>query len=303
MDFEIVAEGLRFPEGPIWMEDGSVIVVEIEAGRITRVKPNGEKQVIATTGGGPNGAALGPDGKIYVCNNGGFAWTQQDGLLFPGHQPLDYSGGRIEVVDIDSGKVERLYHECDGIPLRGPNDIVFDADGGFYFTDCGKTRDHDVDVGGVFYGHIDGRPARAVARDLMTANGCGLSPDGATLYVALTTQRLLLGFDLEEPGKAAPSPLMPGRVVASFPGRQWLDSLAVTADGQVCVATIIEGHGIASVDPTTGVVTDMPFPDILTTNICFGGADMQDAWVTLSASGRLAKLRWDRPGLRLANYR
>ena len=107
MDYEIVTEGLRFPEGPIWMEDGSVIVVEIAAGRLTRVRPNGAKETVANLGGGPNGAAIGPDGRVYVCNNGGFAWTEHDGLLFPGRQPEDYSGGRIEAVDLATG-LDRL---------------------------------------------------------------------------------------------------------------------------------------------------------------------------------------------------
>ena len=45
------------------------------------------------------------------------------------------------------------------------------------------------------------------------------------------------------------------------------------------------------------VATDDPF----TTNICWGGADLMDAYVTLSGTGRLAKRRWPRPGLRLAH--
>ena len=48
---EIVTEGLRFPEGPIAMPDGSVILVEIEAQRLTRVLPDGTKQLVAETGG------------------------------------------------------------------------------------------------------------------------------------------------------------------------------------------------------------------------------------------------------------
>ena len=52
----------------------------------------------------------------------------------------------------------------------------------------------------------------------------------------------------------------------------------------------------------TGAQEDFAFPDLLTTNIVFGGDDMMDAWVTLSTSGRLAKCRWPRPGLRLAHY-
>lgn len=302
MDYEIVTEGLRFPEGPIWMEDGSVIVVEIAAGRLTRVRPNGTKETVANLGGGPNGAAIGPDGRVYVCNNGGFAWTEHDGLLFPGRQPEDYSGGRIEAVDLATGRVERLYDSCDGVSLKGPNDLVFDGKGGFYFTDCGKSREHEVDVGAVFYAKADGSAIRAVARGLMRPNGCGLSPDGKTLYVSLTSDRVLLAFDLTADGEAAPGWPVPGRVVASFPGRQWLDSLAVTADGHVCIAALVDNPGIVSVDPASGAVTQFSLPDVITTNICFGGADMRDAWITQSTTGKLIRTRWERPGLRLAYY-
>lgn len=303
MDMDIVTDGLRFPEGPVWMLDGSVIVVEIAAGRITRVRPDGSKETVAEPGGGPNGAAIGPDGRLYVCNNGGFGWIEENGQLIPHNTAPDYSGGRIEAVDLDTGKVEVLYHACDGFGLRGPNDIVFDAQGGFYFTDLGKGRDRDADHGGVYYAKPDGSKIVTVAYPLDNANGVGLSPDGRTLYVSETTRRDLLAFDILEPGVAGPSPgLFPGRPVASFPARQWLDSLAVTADGHVCVGTLLDIPGIAMVDTRTGSYTDHPFDDLLVTNICFGGADMQDAWITLSTTGRLAKVRWDRPGLKLPHY-
>ena len=66
-----ITSGLQFPEGPIAMNDGSVLVVEIKRGTLTRVTPDGTKEVVAETGGGPNGAAIGPDGMVYICNNGG----------------------------------------------------------------------------------------------------------------------------------------------------------------------------------------------------------------------------------------
>jgi gluconolactonase len=301
--FEIVAEHLRFPEGPVWMLDGSVIVVEIAAGRITRVCPDGRCEVVATPGGGPNGAAIGPDGALYVCNNGGFEWDESSGLLIPGKAARDYTTGRIERVDLATGKVERLYDHCDGYKLSGPNDIVFDAHGGFWFTDLGKHHDYGTDYGGLYYARADGSAIRrAVFGPNM--NGVGLSPDGRTVYTALTSERLLLAFDIVGVGEVAPSALaaMPGRVVASFDGRVLLDSLAVDADGNVCVATLVDRPGIASVDPASGAKSWRDFPDLLTTNIAFGGADMMDAWVCLSTTGRLVKTRWDRPGLRLAHY-
>ena len=300
----IVAEGLAFPEGPVWFEDGSVVLVEIKAGRVTRVRADGTTQVIATPGGGPNGLALGPDGALYLCNNGGFTWSGDgEGMLLPGGAPDDYECGRIERIDLATGKVDRLYDACDGHKLSGPNDIVFDAHGGFWFTDLGKHRAHSTDAGGLFYAHPDGsRIVCAVHGPNM--NGVGLSPDGRTVYAACTQARLLLAFDITGLGTVAPSaiPALPGRVVTSFPGYTYLDSLAVEANGRIAVATLVERPGICSVDPVTGAQEDFAFPDLLTTNIVFGGDDMMDAWVCLSTTGKLAKCRWPRAGLRLAHY-
>jgi gluconolactonase len=139
-ELTVVTEGLRFPEGPIAMPDGSVLLVEIARGTLSRVV-DGEIEVVAQLGGGPNGAAIGPNGLCYVCNNGGFQWVEaSDGRLFPGEEPESYSSGRIEVVDLETRRVEVLYTHCEGQPLRGPNDLVFDSRGGFWFTDHGKRR-------------------------------------------------------------------------------------------------------------------------------------------------------------------
>jgi gluconolactonase len=143
----VLATGLRFPEAPVWMEDGSVILVEIERQCITRVTANGTVSVIATPGGGPNGLAIGPDGALYCCNNGGFMWQQQQGYLRPVGPAADYVTGRIERIDPNTGDVRVLYDRCGDHKLLGPNDIVFDHQGGFYFTDLGKARARDRDWG------------------------------------------------------------------------------------------------------------------------------------------------------------
>ena len=300
MHIEIVAEGLRFPEGPIWMKDGSIILCEIESGRIVRVRADGAKEVVAVTGGGPNGAAIGPDGALYVCNNGGIKFFEHDGLMMSlAETSDDYNGGSIDRVDLITGKVDRLYESCDGRRLSAPNDIVFDKDGGFWFSDLGKHFEHHTDYGALCYAKADGSMIKRVVPRIHP-NGVGLSPDGKTLYAALTYEHIVLGFDIVGPGELKEGNILPGWLAGSLPNRRMPDSLAVTQDGRICVGVVLSEPGVDMVDPATGEVIHYDFPDLATTNICFGGADMQDAWVTLSTSGRLAKVRWDRPGLPLA---
>ena len=297
---EITSE-LEFPEGPIAMSDGSVIVVEIARGTLSRVTTDGEISVVADLGGGPNGAAIGPDGQCYVCNNGGFEWTKvPDGRTFPGLQPEDYSGGRIERVDLETGNSTVLYHECDGEPLKGPNDIVFDADGGFWFTDHGKTRSRDRDRTGVFYAAADGSSIREAIFPMEAPNGIGLSPSGDELYVAETTTGRLWAYGLSGPGEIDRSAgeRAGGRLLASPPGFYLYDSLAVDAEGNVCVATLMTG-GITVVSPDQNTTRFVPMPDRMTTNICFGGDGLRTAFITLSSTGRLVSVPWDSPGLAL----
>jgi gluconolactonase len=303
--FELIADGLRFPEAPVVMDDGSVIVTEIAAGRITRCWPGGRKEVIASLGGGPNGLAIGPDGKLYCCNNGGFEYVEANGFLAPHGIAKDYSGGRIERIDIDTGAVETLYRSGDqGVSLRGPNDLMFDAHGGFWFTDHGKV-DYDKrchDIVGIFYAKADTSFIEEVIFPSYNPNGIGLSPDGTKLYAAETYTCRLTQFNIVAPGKVddAAGPGGPGIPLYRPAGYKFFDSLAMEASGNICVATIGE-CGISVVSPAGKLVEFVATDDIFTTNIAFGGADMRDAYITLSGSGRLVKTRWARPGLALAH--
>jgi gluconolactonase len=302
-EMRIITDGLRFPEGPVAMPDGSVILVEIEAGQITRVHPDGSKTVVARPGGGPNGLAMGPAGKLYCVNNGGFDWQEAGGYLAPHGIASDYSGGRIERIDIDTGEVEVLYKSGDfGCALRGPNDIVFDAHGGFWFTDHGKVdyqaRCHDIV--GIFYAKADGSFMEEVIFPSYNPNGIGLSPDGKSLYAAETYTCRLTKFNVIAPGKVddAAGPGGPGIPLYRPAGYKFFDSLGVEECGNICVATIGES-GISVISPEGELVEFVATDDVFTTNICWGGPDMKTAFVTLSGSGRLAAIDWARPGLRL----
>ncbi len=301
-ELRILASGLRFPEGPVWTRDGSVVLVEIARGTLTRVAADGAVSIVAEPGGGPNGLAIGPDGALYCCNNGGFVWSEADGLLRPTMQAADYGGGRIERIDAATGAVRVLYDRCGEHRLRGPNDIVFDNDGGFYFTDLGKTRARDRDHGGVYYARADGSHIAEIAHPVLTPNGIGLSPDGRTLYVAETETARLWAFALDGPGRVRREPFPSphgGRLVCGLGGFQRFDSLAVDAQGNICVATLVTGC-ITVIAPDGRVLRQVAFPDRWVTNICFGGTGLRTAYVTLSGTGRLAVMEWPEPGLRLA---
>lgn len=274
---ERVAEGLQFPEGPIAMADGSVLLVEIRRGTLTRVASNGRCETIAELGAGPNGAAIGPDGAVYVCNNGD-AWEWAPGKIhMPGAPPPSYRGGSIQRVDLASGAFCTLYDACDGKPLNSPNDLVFDRSGGFWFTCFGFSDGENRRMGGIYYARADGSHIVRWRNDLISANGIGLSADERKLYVADCMLGRLYEFDLPEPGvMAPPTSVAPGRVICTLPGFQWLDSLAVEQSGRICVGTIWNG-GVTVFEPD-GENEHVPFPDMATTNICFGGPDMQDAW-------------------------
>jgi gluconolactonase len=295
----ILAEGLQFPEGPVALGDGSVLLVEMRAGLVVRISPDGERHVVADCGGGPNGAAIGPDGALYVCDNGGSAYVP--GRFTSTGPAADYEGGSIRRFDLRTGEHTLLYTHCDGHRLSSPNDLVFDAHGGFYFTDFGKKHARLRDYGGVYYALPDGSRIVEVAYPLLSPNGIGLSPDARVLYVAETETARLWAFDIVEPGVVRkhlfPSP-HGGRIVCGLPGFQRFDSLALEAGGNICVATLITG-AVSVIAPDGALLRQLVFPDSYVTNLCFGGPDMQTAYVTLSGTGQLVSLPWPEPGLRL----
>jgi gluconolactonase len=291
MEFRNLAEGLQFPEGPVAMPDGSVILVEIRGQRLTRVYPDGRKETVAKMPGGPNGAAMGPDGALYVCNNGGFDNSIR---------------GCVQRVDLNTGKFEVLYATGDGRKLVAPNDLVFDETGGFWFT--------DLRGGTVHYASHDGAKIKCVVDDAFSPNGVGLSPDGRTVYWAQTGKRQVMLRRLTAPGEAIVwptygfhplwhgKPVDPATLLVGLPGARELDSMAIDSAGNVCVGTLIDsGISVISPDGKSAELWTLPpaLADAAVTNICFGGPDLRTAYLTCSLTGRLVACDWPRPGLKL----
>ncbi|MEO7408628.1 MAG: SMP-30/gluconolactonase/LRE family protein [Vicinamibacterales bacterium] len=324
----MICSGLKYPEGPIFLPDGSIVLCELAGGTLTRVSPEGRATIIAALGGSPNGAAIGPDGKVYVCNSGGFTFLYigdkgiaaapyQGAICLAGNQPPTYIGGSIQRVDIDSGTFETLYTQFTTaggaqLPLKGPDDIVFDDEGGLWFTDWGKARERDRDATGIYYARADGSSIREVLFPLDAPNGIGLSPDRKRLYVAETYTRRVLFWELAGPGQIAPTGTTIDHsrlLTAQIPGQGLLDSMTLDDEGNVYVATLLphgndftSNGGITVISPAGEVLDFIELAvgsifDPLPSNICFGGPDRRTAFITLGGSGRLVACEMRVPGL------
>ena len=233
MELEIVADGLRFPEGPVVMPDGSVILVEIAAGRITRVRPDGSKETVAEPGGGPNGLAMGPDGKLYCCNNGGFNYLEHPaGLLIPHGQADDYSGGGSSGSTSPPARWRRSTRMAiSAAHCAGPT------------TSCSMGRAASGSATTARTGRASGispafstpAPMAAIWRKSSSPaenpNGIGLSPDGKSLYAAETYTCRLMKFVVTAPGMIDETVGLggPGIPLHRPAGYKFFDSLAVEA--------------------------------------------------------------------------
>lgn len=297
---DIFAEELAFPEGPIALKDGSVLVVEVRGRCLKRIYPNGDTKIIALVDGAPNGAALGPHGVVYLANNGGMSWEEHDGLIAPGPQPADSVGGKIQTVSPE-GEVRDLYTHYEDGPILAPNDIILDGHGGFYFTDHGQRRAHEMDLGSLSYGLLDGSMVKRLVSPLFTPNGVGLSPDGKRVYVSETITGRVWWWEVNAPGIVARAGDNQGaHLLIGLGGFTYFDSLAVDAEGNVSVATMPKG-GITTISPQGEVIdfVAVPLHDPTVTNICFGGEDFTTAFITASGTGRLYQAKWPRQGLQL----
>src|SRR5262249_37243900 len=153
-----------------------------------------------------------------------------------------HEGGWIERVDLDTGKVDRLYTECDGHRLIGPNDIVFDTSGGMWFTDHARNEGRVAHLGAIYYAQPDGSSITEGIFPSNAPNGIGLSPDGSVLYAAETHTGRLYAWNVTAPGEVERSPAgATGAVLCGLPGMQLFDSLGVDSAGNICVATLVTG--------------------------------------------------------------
>src|SRR5215813_5180486 len=194
MNPTVVAEGLEFPEGPVWLGPKRVAVTEIKGQCISLWENGTLRRKVAVTGGGANGATLGPNGALYVANNGGVSLGHEGKWLAP--TPL---AGRLQRVTLD-GKVTDVATKLPGNPPNRPNDLCFGPDGLLYYTDPHNWEElPEVKPGRVARTTLDGH-VELVATVPLFPNGIAFGPDDR-VYVAQSMTQTLLVMDAQ-PGTA-----------------------------------------------------------------------------------------------------
>jgi gluconolactonase len=222
LNVEILAEGLGHPEGPDILEDGGVLFVEADSGRLCVWYPDRAIVTLAATGGAPYGATIGSDGWIYIT---------QSGANYGNHRLPRPMRPSIQRVSSDGVIVETLCDDCDGEPFVAPNDLAWGRDGRLYFTDsCLWEPENPTQSSALYALDVDGKCEKVLDLGPVFANGIGCEEDGSILWLESYTGvvgRLRIDGQRE--------------IVARLPDGQTPEGLAIDTSGNIWITTFEAG--------------------------------------------------------------
>ena len=270
MHIDVIADGLGFTEGPVWLPDDRVALTSISHGCVYIVDPRDGALERIDTGGGPNGLACSADGTLYVAQNGG-AWGAS-GTAEPGVQV------------ITDGRVDYLVEG-----LGAPNDLTFGPDGRLWITDTRAQFDVSTPDAGlpghVYATDVDSGDTRLVIDDgPVFINGLGFDRDGSRLLVTATLSSQLLSYVISPDGAVGAPEL-----VHTFDDG-WPDGMTVSAHGDYWVA-LTAADRIDVVDTWGRRVGEIGLPaGSLPTNVCIGGRRYDELFVTAAHSESLLRI-------------
>jgi len=247
MKASLLQSGLGFPEGPVVMGDGRLVLCDGNTGELLSYA-DGRIEKFARTGGSPWGAILGIDGAVYVTQGGNV----------PGSGDTSTVSG-IQRASAD-GAVELLFSEVAGYPLYGPNDLAFGPDGRLYFTESGSEQDFRFDVrapGALFAVDASGNGEMLLQLPDVYPNGIAFDAQQRLYWTESMAHRIRR---LED-GTAV--------TFCQLPDGHVPDGMAFAADGRLFVCTTISG-GVTVVSPDGEVLEEISLGEHAT-NCIFDG--------------------------------
>ncbi len=249
---ELIAQGLRFTEGPAWHPDGYLVFSDIPANRIYRWREGSDLAVFREPSHNSNGLAFDKQGRLVACEHGARRLTRTE----------------------KDGSVTVLADRFEGKRLNSPNDLALARDGTIYFTDPPygvRAEDRELDFQGVYRIAPDGKVTLEV-RGMNRPNGLALSPDGKRLYVDDSAARLVNVYPVRPDGS-----LGQGRLLVDLADRtRVVDGMKVDAKGNLYVTGT---DGVFVISPEGRVLAKLNCPGQCT-NCCFGGEDRRTLFVT-----------------------
>jgi gluconolactonase len=252
------AEVECFLEGPSFDREGNLWVVDIPFGRIFRISPKGDWDLVVQYDGWPNGLKFHKDGRAFIC---------------------DYRKGLL-VLDPKKGAIEPLLETAYSEGFKGLNDLHFASNGDLYFTDQGQTGIADPS-GRVYRLRADGALER-LADNVPSPNGITLSTTEKHVYVAVTRSQQIWRLPLMSDGAVSKT----GVAIQLSGGAAGPDGIEMDAENGLVVCHL--GVGVwrfdANMLPTHLVHSEDPRHHHLD-NCAFGGPDLKTLYITEALSG------------------
>jgi gluconolactonase len=257
-DFEQLATGFVFTEGPLWHPDGFYYFVDIRRSNLHRITPGKDAELVRADTGEGNGTTFDLTGRLVICEGGNRRVTRWSA----------------------DGTSEVLMDRHEGKRLNRPNDVVCKSDGSLWFTDPGlrvPLAERELMEAGVYRIAPDG--ATALMADCEYPNGLAFSPDERVLYVANTRwTQYIHAFELDARGA-----IVRRRIFADMSSDETdgvPDGIKVDVEGRV-YCTGPGGTWIFAPDGTRlGIIRTPELP----ANLAFGGADLRTLFLTARTS-------------------
>jgi gluconolactonase len=277
MQFEKLATGFQFIEGPIWIQtEGCLVFSDIYGDQMHRWSPESGLTSFRNPSSKANGNALDAQGRIITCEH------------------IDRRVSRTEA----DGSLTCLASHYEGKKLNSPNDVIVKSDGTIYFSDppsgiqsdkAGQIRPQELPFCGLFKVNPDGTGLSLLADDFTKPNGLAFSPDESLLYINDTTEKLIRVFDVDEDGR-----LSGGRLFATLKGDKpgVPDGMKVDSEGNVYCSG--PGPGIWIFDPA-GEHLGTILPPEKAANFAWGDSDWKSFY--LCASSSLYRIRLNVAGV------